>query len=266
MIEQSFDTGGPLRLDLQIPAGSIEVEAGETGTTDVRLDGPELDERATVELRGDELRVHVRGRRGLFLDLDREEYRLQVRCPAGSSLHARTKSADVETRGRLADVRCETASGDTRIESAARVHVHSASGDVAVLEAAAEVTVGTASGEIEVGRASRVVANGVSGDVHVRDADGPVSAKTVSGDVRIDAVTSGDVTVQAVSGDVHVGVRRGSLVYVDASTLSGSTRSELDLDAEPAHDEGGPRVELQLKTVSGDITVARAAAATPQEV
>jgi hypothetical protein len=53
---------------------------------------------------------------------------------------------------------------------------------------------------------------------------------------------------------------------VDASTLSGSTRSELDLDAEPADDDGGPRVELQLKTVSGDITVARAAAATPQEV
>jgi DUF4097 and DUF4098 domain-containing protein YvlB len=266
MIEQSFETEGPLRLDLRVPGGRVEVEASGDGAAEVRLEGPELDERATVALRGDELRVHVRDRKGFFVDFGREEYLLRVRCPAGSSLHVRTKSADVETRGPLADVRCESASGDVTIDTAQSVHAQSASGDIAVRAAAGEVEAGSASGDVEIGRAARVVANVVSGDLRVHDVEGSVSAKSVSGDVRLDGVVSGDVSVQAVSGDVHVGVRRGSLVYVDASTLSGDTRSELDLDGEPAADEGGPRVELQLKTVSGDITVARAAAATPQEV
>jgi hypothetical protein len=78
----------------------------------------------------------------------------------------------------------------------------------------------------------------------------------------LDAVTAGDVSVQAVSGDVQIGVRRGSLVYVDASSLSGDTRSELELGDLPSA-EDGPRIDLRLKTVSGDISVVRAAMPAP---
>jgi DUF4097 and DUF4098 domain-containing protein YvlB len=265
MIERSFETEGPLRLDLRLPAGRIEVvaEATATATTELRLEGPDdLAERATVELRGDELRVHVRDRKGFFIGFESEEYELHVRCPAGSSLNARTRSADLEARGRLAQVRCETASGDARLEQVETAALTSASGDIAVGVAAGAVTVGTASGEVEIGRAASVVANVVSGDVLIRDVEGPVTVTSVSGAVSLDAVTSGSVSVQAVSGDLRVGVRRGSLVYVDASTLSGETSSDLDLeDAPAAPGGGGPRVELQLKTVSGDIAVVRAAAA-----
>jgi hypothetical protein len=60
-------------------------------------------------------------------------------------------------------------------------------------------------------------------------------------------------------------VRRGSRVYVDANTVSGSTNSELELSDAPAEDGGGegdegPMVELRIKTVSGDVNIARAAA------
>src|SRR5436305_593996 len=64
-------------------------------------------------------------------------------------------------------------------------------------------------------------------------------------------------------------VRRGSRVYVDANTISGSTSSELDLQEAPddANDDSGsddgPMVEIRAKTVSGDIAIARAAAPTP---
>jgi DUF4097 and DUF4098 domain-containing protein YvlB len=93
---------------------------------------------------------------------------------------------------------------------------------------------------------------------------------TVSGDQRIDAVLEGSVETQAVSGDILIGVRRGSRVYVDANTISGSTSSELNLSDAPtdagAEGDGaddGPMVEVRAKTVSGDVALVRSAAPTP---
>ena len=77
--------------------------------------------------------------------------------------------------------------------------------------------------------------------------------------VWLDAVVEGDVSLTAVSGDLHVGVRRGSRVYVDATSVNGSMDSELELgDAPPSSD--GPMVELRARTVSGDVQVVRAPA------
>jgi DUF4097 and DUF4098 domain-containing protein YvlB len=247
-MERSFETPGPIRLDLHVPSGRIEVEAGQTDTTKVVLLGPEeLLERAAIELQGDTLRVHVPERKGLFLSFGREDVLLRVHCPEGASLHARSASADVQVRGRIAEA-----------------FVKSASGDVATDDVSGELWVQTASGDVHVGHVGRLTVNAVSGDVHVREVDGAVKARSVSGDVHVAAVGAGDVDVQAVSGDVEVGVRPGSLVHVDASTLSGDTRSELDLGEEPAEQEDGPRVDLRIKTVSGDVAVVRAR--TPQEV
>src|SRR5207247_8297223 len=125
-------------------------------------------------------------------------------------------------------------------------------------------TAHTASGDVEIGRAGgQVGVHSVSGDVVVRDACGDVTANSVSGDQKLEAVVEGVVKAQSVSGDVEIGVRRGSRVYLDCSTLSGETSSELELTGD-AGDEG-PLVELRAKTVSGDITIVRAAA-VPEEV
>jgi hypothetical protein len=68
----------------------------------------------------------------------------------------------------------------------------------------------------------------------------------------------------SVSGDVTIGVRRGSKVYLDCNTVSGDTTSELELTSDaPAGD--GPLVEIRAKTVSGDITITRAAAPTTHD-
>ena len=57
-----------------------------------------------------------------------------------------------------------------------------------------------------------------------------------------------------------MGVRRGSRVFVDANTVSGSTSSELELSDAPQEpgSEDGPLIELFAKTVSGDVRVERA--------
>jgi len=72
-------------------------------------------------------------------------------------------------------------------------------------------------------------------------------------------VMRGNVAAHSVSGDVTIGVRRGSKVYLDCNTVSGDTTSELELTTDaPAGD--GPLVEIRAKTVSGDIRITRAAA------
>jgi DUF4097 and DUF4098 domain-containing protein YvlB len=129
----------------------------------------------------------------------------------------------------------------------------------------------TASGDVSLQQARGDVSiQAVSGDVWIKDARQSVHVNTVSGDQRVDAVVAGSVEAQAVSGDVSIGVRRGSRVYVDANTISGSTSSELNLTDAPADDEAGgnvaedgPMVEVRAKTVSGDISIVRAAAPTP---
>jgi DUF4097 and DUF4098 domain-containing protein YvlB len=150
------------------------------------------------------------------------------------------------------DVQVKTASGDVALtEGHGLTHVQTASGDVALQQAHGDVTV-----------------QGVSGDVWIKDAKQSVHVNTVSGDQRVDAVVEGTVETQAVSGDILIGVRRGSRVYVDANTISGSTSSELNLTDAPAEDEQadeadeGPMVEVRAKTVSGDVSLVRAAAPT----
>ncbi|MGH2700116.1 MAG: DUF4097 family beta strand repeat-containing protein, partial [Actinomycetota bacterium] len=78
-----------------------------------------------------------------------------------------------------------------------------------------------------------------------------------SGDLAIEKAVEGAVSLQSASGDLRVGVGRGSILWIDARSMSGSTTSELELDDSPP--EGpGPRLEIRAKTMSGDIHLVRA--------
>ena len=277
----NFDTPGPVRLDLELPFGRIDVDTDESATTThVDLEGSgdvqDLIDTAVVESRargaGHEVRVEVRRRGGFFISFGHgPDLRLRVTCPAGADLVTRTKSADLRGRGRLGSAEVKTASGDISLDTVAGdVRVKTASGDFALSEAHGTTHVQTASGDVAVQQArGDVTVQAVSGDVWIKDARQSAHVNTVSGDQRIDAVMEGVVETHAVSGDVMVGVRRGSRVYVDANTISGSTSSELDLSDAPVEDsddsgsDDGPMVEIRAKSVSGDIAISRAAAPTP---
>ena len=277
----NFDTPGPVRLDLELPFGRIDVDTDESATTThVDLEGSgdvqDLIDTAVVESRargaGHEVRVEVRRRGGFFISFGHgPDLRLRVTCPAGADLVTRTKSADLRGRGRLGSAEVKTASGDISLDTVAGdVRVKTASGDFALSEAHGTTHVQTASGDVAVQQArGDVTVQAVSGDVWIKDARQSAHVNTVSGDQRIDAVMEGVVETHAVSGDVMVGVRRGSSVYVDANTISGSTSSELDLSDAPVEDsddsgsDDGPMVEIRAKSVSGDIAISRAAAPTP---
>jgi DUF4097 and DUF4098 domain-containing protein YvlB len=275
MRSETYSTPGPVRLNLEIPAGRIEIETANTDETRVELEAlggndfvRELIASARIELlrRGDghEVVVEAKMRHGFFVSFGRgPDIRLRVSCPKGAELDVRTKSADVDARGEYSTADVKTASGDVSIEQAgADVRVKTASGDVHLDEGRGALSVNSASGDLHVntlgGEANIQL---VSGDVYIRDAGDSITANTISGDQRLEAVYRGRMDLRAVSGDISVGIRRGSRIFVDANTVSGSTISELDLSEAPSQTASPgevPLVELFAKTVSGDVRVERA--------
>jgi DUF4097 and DUF4098 domain-containing protein YvlB len=263
MIRKTFETPSPLSVDVRNGAGTVLVEGAETAETEVEVEpldetAEELVDSVRVELRGRDLRIETPERRGFFGR--NPKLAVRVRCPEGSRLDVRTRSADVETRGRLESADVKSASGDVELDQVEReARVQTASGDVEI-ELAGSVAVNTASGDATVGHClGELKANLVSGDLTVRTADGSVESHTVSGDQRLETVGAAPVAVNSVSGDVLVRVRRGATVWLDVRSISGDTESELELGDGPPADSDHV-MELRITTVSGDVRIERATA------
>jgi len=272
MRREVFETPGQLTLDLRVPSGRIDLETGPGTTTEVELDARggadqvrELLEDARIELRevrgGHEVVVDVEAKRGLGLGfLRRVEIRLRVSSPEGTHVRAETASADLRGRGHFGSLQAKAASGDVDLdEIAGDVEVEAASGDVNLGSVGGATDISTASGDIRLARADGpLTARAASGDVRVDEASGGTKIRTASGDQRIGAVAEGSVELQSMSGDITVGVRQGSNLWVDARAMSGDLSSEVELDDVPTSDDGGPLVELRATSMSGDIDVVRA--------
>jgi len=275
-MQKTFETQRPLRLDIRVPNGDVVLEPGREGTTEVELIGhdeasSQAVEEARVELvdNGHRVVIDVNPRSTSFFGMvfGRAGVTCRVRCPEGASVDVRTKSADVQGRGRFASVEVQTASGDVAFDDVEQgASVKTASGDIRFEHVGRGLSAQSASGDVHVNSIGEGGAiQTVSGDAFVGSAGASLSLTTVSGDIRVDAVHEGNINLGAVSGDVVVGVRRGSRLWVDAQSISGDTESELELAGTPISDEG-PLVELRAKTVSGDIRVVRAPAPIHEEV
>jgi DUF4097 and DUF4098 domain-containing protein YvlB len=253
---RTFDIDGPAQVEVRLASGEIVVDPTLEGRIEVELtahddESQRLVDDARVELDDNRLIVHVPDRRGGFtfsLGFARRGVTCRIRCPRSSRLAARTKSADVLAGGTLGDLNVSSASGDTHAhEVTGGAHVQTASGDIDLQSVHGPVRVSSASGDVTIGEACD-----------------DVRANTVSGDQGYGAVSRGTVSAHSVSGDVTIGVRRGSRVFLDCSTVSGDTSSEVELTADvPAGD--GPLVEIRAKTVSGDVRITRAPAVVSEE-
>src|SRR5215211_2762198 len=99
--------------------------------------------------------------------------------------------------------------------------------------------------------------NLASADLRARGRYGAVGVNVASGDVELERIAS--ARVNSASGDVRIGIAKGSRLFVDAQSLSGETTSELELESvSPVEADEGPLVELRAQTMSGDIAVRRA--------
>jgi len=273
---KTFEIDGPAEIEVRLASGEIVVDPTLAGQIEVELtahddESQRLVDDARIELNGRQVLVDVPNKRGGFnfsLGFTRQGIACRIRCPQSSGLSVRSKSADVVARGTIGGLNVSTASGDIeadRVEGG--LNIKSASGDTRVQEVLGGASVQTASGDVDMKIVRGPVnVTSASGDVRIGEAYDNVSANTVSGDQEHGAVMRGNVSAHSVSGDVSIGVRRGSKVYLDCNTVSGESTSELELTTDaPAGD--GPLLEIRAKTVSGDIRITRAVAASDaQEV
>ena len=277
-MQKTFEVQGPVELDVRLANGDIEVDPTADGRVEVELiahdeESQRLVDDARIELSPHGNRptivVEVPQKRGFSLNLfGRSGIECRIRCPHDSGLAIRTKSADVSARGTLGGLNVATASGDIDIDRVSGgVNVKSASSDFSAREIGGGVSIQTASGDIDITVARGPInVTSVSGDISIGEAYDNVNANSVSGDQDHGAVMQGVVAAHSVSGDVTIAVRRGSKAFLDCTTVSGDTTSELERTSDaPAGD--GPLVEIRAKTVSGDIRITRAPApADTQEV
>jgi DUF4097 and DUF4098 domain-containing protein YvlB len=286
MMEKTFDTPGRVRLVVENAVGLVAIAATETATTRVLLEpetagAEELIERAIVEHRltgGRHLVVvKVPKVRGMRFSR-RNAVTVRVEVPEGSDVTAATASADIDVTGPVGAADVTTASGDISTDDiAADVHAKSASGHVTVGNVGGEVRAHTASGDLrcssvagravfattsgdlEVGAAgARVEVKATSGDVRLGELAQGARVINVSGDVRVLALADGALHVRSVSGDVSVGVVRGVDLHVDVETMSGLVSSDIPLDDGPGPARRESRVDLSVRSVSGNVEIARA--------
>lgn len=266
-----FAVTSPVTVAAKIASGELEIIAEERASATVEVrpwdDSSSAREAAgevRVELAGDRLLVETpsgfSGARWLFGRGGK--VRVRVRTPLDSPVEARLASCDVTGRGRFGPTMVHTASGDVRLdEVAGDLSATVSSGDLSAERIVGAAVTHSASGDVRIGEVGgELSATTASGDVRVVRVGGSLTARTASGDVTVDAVDRGEVRVHTVSGDVRVGVQRGTRVWLDLDTTSGRTTTELDhADAPPeaAGGEGG-QLSLRVRTVSGDIKVGRA--------
>jgi len=269
-----FETPGSVSLQVKLPSGRVLVTTADEPRTTVEV--------VAVGRRGqdaiDEIEVTMDERLGRFAvkveQKDRfrwgpiqitwgGDFECRIVCPPGTDLDLAGASTALRSDGELGEVSVRTVSGDIRLESVrGALQVKTASGDVSVDTIASQASLTTVSGDLGVERVdASLTARSVSGDATLGSISAPLTLSTTSGDVDLKSVGAGDVRVQTVSGDVRVGIAPGTRTWIDAASVSGRLESELGLDQEPAAETDEAVVPLHVKTVSGDVSIVRAAAA-----
>ena len=251
-----FPTDGPIHLRVRNARGTVEVTADDVPETLVNISGRHDVGSVRVSASDDGRQVTVEVPR-TWRPGGPPRFDITVRLPLRSSVDLGAASASITTRGVLAQAEAKTASGAVSIEQLeGDCHAGSASGGIELGTIGGAVDLKSASGDLRVARVGgRCTARTASGTVDVGWAGDLVSAVSASGDITVRDAARGEVTCKSTSGQIAIGVRKGTLVWLDLNTVSGRTTSSLSPDEAPT---GGKEEVLTVKasTVSGNITIA----------
>lgn len=256
-MEWTFPTDRPLMADLELAAGSVELELAPTDEARVRLEPLERDSAAALDhiarttVSCEAGRLVVRPPKHVMHE---PELLLQVLVPSSSSARVKTASADVSCVGPLGLLEAKTASGDVVVRDGCdSAKVQTASGDVSLAEVLGQAEVQTASGDVSTesigGRATVTTA---SGDIRVASVAHDARLRTASGEVTVGCAYEGDLSINGVSGDVRVGVGAGVGTWLDLMSVTGDWKCTLPAEPES---ERGAALRVSCRTVSGDIYV-----------
>jgi len=259
----TYDTPGHLDLQVRVPSGTVFIAASASTTTTLEISGERNPDELSVSLEpgpnGQRLTVERR-RTGLFGSLVAKNLNIRVTVPEGTNVRVDGTSIDLVAQGSLGAVAFRTATGDASVENVVGdAEAKVTSGDLKVEHVGGTLSFHSASGDVTVGSVGgSTTARTASGDVKLGTANSDVRITTVSGDIAVATLLpGGSANLQAVSGDIEVGVATGTSVYLDLSSLSGSTKSDLDVSNAPPSTKGSGKAEIKAATVSGDIQVRR---------
>lgn len=251
---ETFSVGDEPRLEVTLPAADVRVIDGPPGEIDVRIAGGRDIDKIIIEQRGDT--VVISTERGRFFSFSLGSVKATIAVPPATELDTKLASGDLTVDAMPRTARISVTSGDVRMRDVdGDLNVKTASGDVDIGDVGGRLSLSAAAGDLRarnVGGDAEVQC--ASGDVTLGRIGGRVQARSASGDVRVDAFEGSSCDCKSMSGDVHLGIPPGRTVDVDISTMSGDVRNDFDMGQ--AGD--GKRVTLRVKTVSGDVYLAKA--------
>ena len=173
-----------------------------------------------------------------------------ITVPANAAISIKTVSGDVAVNGVRGEVRAETVSGDVDVVETPNLALAKAvSGDVRARDIGTETSLllSTVSGSVIASalKVRTLEAGSVSGNVELTNLEVErLLAKTINGDITYDGVLSrgGRYEFNAHSGNVRIALANPSGFELDASTFSGSIRSDFPVTLRTtARDERGSR-------------------------
>ena len=277
----TFTTPEPILVSLDLAAGDARISAGERDDTVVEVAPRDASRRADVRA-AEQTRVEFADGR-LVVRTPRQGLSFSrgwavdvtIALPAGSRVQGRTGVGELHADGTLADCTFKSGAGAIRLGKTGPLHVASGAGDITVDSVGGDVKVVTGSGAVHIDEIARdaTIKNGngtatigeAGGDVRVTTANGDITvdraarnliAKTANGNLRVGAVARGSVELTTASGNIEIGVVRGTAARLDVKTQFGNVDQQLD--AAEAPPPSGEKVEIRGRTGFGDITVRRA--------
>ncbi len=275
-----FPISGPAFLRIDVQMGRVEVIAEARDDVEVtispanphRSGDRSAAESVRVTRTGAELSVVGPFRLNLFGPGDSVEVALRV--PTASDASVSLKYGSVHLSGTLGTVRLALDYGDASIAVVGRADLGLGHGELRVEHIAGDADVTLKSGRARIGHVGGALRlkgsdagidvgtiGGVAdiatstGVVHLGDPGPSLTVRSAYGPVRIRELVRGTARIEGSYGALSLGVRRGTAVWLDASSSHGVVRSELSADAGPA--DGEDTLELHARTGYGDITVHR---------
>jgi len=181
-----------------------------------------------------------------------------ITAPAGARVTARSISGNVSTRDMHGELTAESVSGNVIITNGGRVAgAKSISGNVEITGAEVDgnLDASSVSGQVTVHRikARQLSLNTVSGNLSIEDVDASrVSLQAVSGNIDLIGTLTrgGRYTLSSHSGEIRLALSGNIGFELDATTFSGSIRSDLPLTGGTS--DGRGRRQRQVRGVYGD--------------
>jgi len=206
-----------VRVDIEIIAGDIEIEAWQRNEIRVRAQGGG---RASIgiEASPDWISIQAPGPRGWLGGAG--EVDLRIELPEGSRVRAKSINGSIDVKGVRGSVTAHATNGDIEVEGAPR-----------------EATLETLSSNIQLkGRAGRVAARSVSGSIQLEGVSEEVEATTMSGRIRVEGDDIERAELRSMAGDIEIEASLAPRARIYAKTFSGQVRLRLPEDTSARFD------------------------------